>query len=172
MNLRAPIRRVMAIVTRWPSVVPTVVAFAVLGFGFVTGIRVGLAGAEAPMAPAMFGIAAVISSKVHGLRGYPYRGFSVVHDVILIPFNEATKEGTTVDDDADEIGRNFRDSALLNSALRDASSVDACGSELVFDVNNDQGIVDYIRAAFLIFGINVAALYNFYYVLRADPRRC
>ena len=63
----------------------------------------------------------------------------------------------------------FRDPKMLNSMLRMASSVDTCGSALVFNPNNDQRMVDYIRGAFALFGINVGALYYMYFVLLGVP---
>jgi hypothetical protein len=165
--------------SRWATLVPISLALAVFVFAFATGIASGVSGAASRLPSTLYSLTAVLSSQFHELQGSPYHGYKSVEDALKHYGFEVTHCGMAaqyaVPPGSPEpitdrsCGGNFRNPAYLNALLRAAASADTCGSPLVFNANNDQGIVDFIRAAFSIFGTNVAALYNFYFLLMLTP---
>jgi hypothetical protein len=154
----------VAMISKWTIIIPVVLSGVVFVSAFVAGIASGLSGTASYLPSTLFGVTAVLSSRVYGLAGHPYAGYSTVKESL----ERSGMDPVKIAHGEFKISA-FRDPVTLNSMLHTASTVDTCGAFLVFDSNNDQGMVDYIRGAFALFGINVAALYNFYFILLAIP---
>jgi hypothetical protein len=141
------------------TLAPIILSAFMLGSAFFTGIASGLAGTASHLYISLIAFTAVISSQVDGLKGHPYEGY----DAIKTSLTRSIYGTISVDNDL--YARTFRDKEALNAGLREASTVDACGSGLVMHPENDQGIIDFTRAAFWLFGIDVTSLYYFFFLL-------
>jgi hypothetical protein len=160
MSLQALTLRSVRFIAKWPSLVPAALSIAMFACAFVAGILSGVSGSASHLPASLYGFTAVLSSQALGLEGHPYSGYQSVEEALKRGGMEAIKEN---------IPQIFRNPMLLNSVLQQASVAETCGSPLVFNSNNDQGIVDYIRGAFWMFGMNVRALYYFYFVVLVVP---
>jgi hypothetical protein len=162
MELRMNEMSLPRITKKLAIITPIVLSLGVFLSAFFAGTTSGLSGTASYLPSTLFGITAVLSSQVHGLVGHPYDGYGTVKESLersgMDPVKLAHGEMSL---------STFRNRGALDSMLRAAASADTCGSNLVFNPNNDQGMVDYIRGAFALFGINVASLYNFFFVLLA-----
>jgi hypothetical protein len=143
---------------RTPSLAPIALSLFMLAAAFVTGIQSGISGTVSHLHISLIGLTSALSFKAHGLTGHPYAGYQSVEDQLMKSGLEATPRN---------FPQNFRNTPLVTAALQAGAAADTCGSGLVFHPENDQGLIDYIRGAFWLFGIDVAALYNFYFVLVA-----
>jgi len=141
------------------TLAPIVLSVFMLGAAFFGGIASGLAGTASHLYISLIAFTAAISSQVDGLKGHPYEGYGAVKNALTRSVYGA------VNADDDSYARVFRDAPLLNASLREASTVNTCSSNLVMHPENDQGIIDFTRAAFWLFGINVTSLYYFFFVL-------
>jgi hypothetical protein len=141
------------------TLVPIALSAFMLGAAFFAGIASGLAGTASHLDISHTAFTAVISSEVDGLKGHPYEGYEAVSSSLTKSIYG------TINADNDLYARTFRDTAALNAGLREASTVSTCGSGLVMHPENDQGMIDFTRAAFLLFGIDVTSLYYFFYLL-------
>lgn len=135
---------------------PTAFSFVLFVAAFLAGISSGVATSLSHLAPNTIGVAAAISSQVFGLKGHPYEGYKSV----LTAMQKAGIAPTP-----ENFPQNFRNYALLTSALHSAQSADITGSELISIASNDQGALEYTHAAFLLFGIDVKSLYYLYFVI-------
>jgi hypothetical protein len=154
------------------SLVP--IAFSLIFFvaAFFAGISSGVATSFSAYPTTLVGTAAAISSQVYGLKGHPYQAYNGV-------ITSLEKSGLIAT--AENYPQNFRNYALITAALHAAQSVDLtqnadfiavpnympdhAGTTLVSDPGNDQGVIEFIHAAFRLFGIDVKSLYYFYFVI-------
>jgi hypothetical protein len=141
------------------TLAPIALSVFMLGAAFFMGIASGLAGTASHLYISLIAFTAVISSEVHGLKGHPYEGYDAVKSSLTKSIYG------TVGNDEDLYVRTFRDTAVLNTGLREASTVNTCGSGLVMHPENDQGMIDFTRGAFRLFGIDVTSLYYFFFLL-------
>lgn len=142
---------------RWATLVPIALSLLVLGAAFNTGIKSGVSRTTSMTNINLIGLAAVISSKDFGLTRHPYAGFTAVKDAL---FKAGLAEG-------DSAPKNYADPTVVANALKAGTAADVCGSTLNFHPENDQGSIDFLRAAFTVFGINVSSVYYFYFVIVA-----
>jgi hypothetical protein len=105
---------------------------------------------------------AVLSSQEHGLTGHPYAGFDSIREAL--ENGGMTKRADILEKLHTPYPANYYDDKLLNAAIESTKGTETCGSELVYHGGNDQGLVDYIRASFWLFGANTYSLYYFYFV--------
>lgn len=151
--------QIAAIVDRIKStstIIPTVLALLVLGAAFVAGIRSGVADSIGMLDIDITGLTAALSSDTHGLQGSPYQGYEAVRDALRA-------HGLAMN--ALNFPRNFKDYDTLTAALQAGANVDVCGSPLISQIYNDQGVIEFMHAAFSIFGVNVQSLYYFYFTI-------
>jgi hypothetical protein len=141
---------------RWRTLVPILLAILVLGAGFVAGIRSGLRDTIGHLFIDLSALTATLSSEYHGLTGHPYQGFLSVRSALQ-------ENGLSIN--KQNFPGNFRDYPTLTRALRAAKTVNTCGSPLISDPYNDQGVFDFIRGSFSIFGADVRSTYYFYFLL-------
>jgi hypothetical protein len=141
------------------TLAPIALSAFMLGSAFFAGIASGLAGTASHLYISLIAFTAVISSEVDGLKGHPYEGYDAVKSALMNSLYGTVNDGT------DLYARTFRDPAALNAGLREASSVNTCGSGLVMHDHNDQGMIDFTRGAFWLFGIDVTSLYYFFFLL-------
>jgi hypothetical protein len=141
------------------TLAPILLSAFMLGAAFFTGIASGVAGAASHLYISLIAFTSVISSEVQGLKGHPYAGYGAVKSSL-----EQSIYGTINPDNEDYAGA-FRDTKALNAALARASIVPTCGSGLVIHPMNDQGMIDFTRGAFWLFGIDVRSLYYFFFLL-------
>jgi hypothetical protein len=139
------------------TLAPIALSAFMLGSAFFTGIASGLAGTASPLFISLIAFTAVISSEVDGLKGQPYQGYGAVKSALEKSIYDTTDVRTYT--------RTFRDGAALNAGLREASAVNTCGSGLTMHSGNDQGMIDFTRGAFWLFGIDVTSLYYFFFLL-------
>lgn len=138
------------------TVIPIALALLMLLAAFVAGIRSGVATSIGFLDIDITGLTAALSSDAHGLKDDPYQGYKSVRDALRqhgLAINELNYP------------RNFRDYDTLTNALQAAANADVCGSPLVSQMYNDQGVIEFIHVAFWMFGIDVESLYYFYFVL-------
>jgi hypothetical protein len=140
---------------------PIVLSAFMLGAAFFTGIASGLSGTASPLLINHIAFTAVISSEVDGLKDRPYEGYDTVKSALARSIYNFTELSIS----SGLYARTFRDKAALNAGLREASTVNTCGSGLVMHPANDQGMIDFTRGAFQLFGIDVTSLYYFFFLL-------
>jgi hypothetical protein len=141
------------------TLAPIVLSAFMLGAAFFTGIASGLSGTASPLLINHIAFTAVISSEVDGLKGQPYEGYDAIKSALTKSIYDFTELESGL------YARTFRDKAALNAGLREASTVNTCGSGLVMHSANDQGMIDFTRGAFWLFGIDVTSLYYFFFLL-------
>jgi hypothetical protein len=141
------------------TLAPIVLSVFMLGSAFFAGIASGLAGTASHLYISLIAFTAVISSQVDGLKGHPYEGYVAVRTSLTKSLYARVNDKTT------PYAPTFRNREVLNAALREATTVNTCGSGLVMHPENDQGLIDFTRGAFWLFGIDVASLYYFYFLL-------
>ena len=141
------------------TLAPIALSAFMLGSAFFAGIASGLAGTASPLLISLIAFTAVISSEVDGLKGQPYQGYDAVKTALAKSIYDTT------DLDSGHYAGTLRDKAALNAGLREASTVNTCGSGLVMHSANDQGMIDFTRGAFWLFGIDVSSLYYFFFLL-------
>jgi hypothetical protein len=142
------------------TLAPIALSAFMLGSAFFAGIASGLAGTASGLYISLIAFTAVISSEVDGLKGHPYEGYDAVKSALVKSIYFVTDHTET-----DLYAHTFRDTAGLNAGLREASSANTCGSGLVMHPENDQGMIDFTRGAFWLFGIDVISLYYFFFLL-------
>jgi len=142
--------------SRWRNLVPIVLALFVLGAGFVAGIRSGLRDTTSHLFIDLSAMTAVLSSEYHGLSGRPYQGFLSVRTAL-------EQNGLSIN--KQNFPGNFRNYATLTKALHAAQTTPTCGSPLVSDAYNDQGVFDFFRGSFALFGADARSTYYFYFLL-------
>jgi hypothetical protein len=148
--------RLVASLWHLRTFVPIALALCVLWNAYSAGFVSGVAGATSHLYVNLNALTAALSSKVYGLKGHPYQGYRIVRDTLERSGLKVTPQNWP---------KNFQDHALLTSALAAASSVDTCGSPLVSEPYNDQGLSEFVQAAFWIFGVDVTSMYRLYFVL-------
>lgn len=136
--------------------VPIAFAIFVLIAGFATGIRSGLRDTTSHLFIDLSAMTAALSSKYHGLSGHPYQGYLSVRNALQTAGLLVNKEN---------FPGNFRNYATLTAALHAAETTPSCGSPLVSDAYNDQGVFDFFRGSFALFGADVRSTYYFYFLL-------
>ena len=141
---------------QWRTLVPIAFTIFVLSAGFAAGIRSGLRDTTSHLFIDLSAMTAALSSKYHGLSGHPYQGFLSVRSAL-------EKEGLLVN--KENFPGNFRNYAILTGALHAAETTPTCGSPLVSDAFNDQGVFDYFRGSFALFGADARSTYYFYFLL-------
>jgi hypothetical protein len=141
------------------TLAPILLSAFMLGAAFFAGISSGVAGAASHLYISLIAFTSVISSEVQGLKGHPYAGYDSVKAAL-----EHSIYGI-INPDNEDYARVFRDTKALNAALARASTVSTCGSGLVIHPMNDQGMIDFTRGAFWLFGIDVRSLYYFFFLL-------
>jgi hypothetical protein len=141
------------------TLAPIALSAFMLGSAFFTGIASGLAGTAAHLYISLIAFTAVISSEADGLKGHPYEGYDAVKSSLMKSIYGTVNDGTQ------NYARVFRDTAALNAGLREAATVNTCGSGLVMHPENDQGMIDFTRAAFELFGMDVTSQYYFFFLL-------
>jgi hypothetical protein len=141
------------------ALAPIVLSAFMLGLAFFTGIASGLAGTASHLYISLIAFTAVISSEADGLKGHPYEGYDAVKSALMKSLYRNVNDGT------ENYTRIFRDTAALNAGLREAATVNTCGSGLVMHADNDQGMIDFTRAAFALFGMDVTSQYYFFFLL-------
>jgi hypothetical protein len=141
------------------------IAFAGLIFvaAFFSGIASGVYGTATHMLISLTGMTAVLSSEEHGLTGHPYSGYRSIQDAL--EGAAMTPKDSILEKVRITYPENYYDDILLNAAIRATSGTETCGSALVYHGGNDQGLIDYIRISFWLFGHNTYSLYYFYFVV-------
>jgi hypothetical protein len=117
-------------------------------------------------------ISIALSETVYGLDlGY------VGHAAVLNALRSAWNRGVSSPDDA-TILKNSNDRTVLNEAIAAASALPPIQTgyfsdrSLISGVYDDLGYVDFIKAAFAVFGRNVEALYRLYFAILALSAFC
>jgi hypothetical protein len=139
------------------SWVPISFALFLFGAAFLAGMKSGLASSTSHLYINLTALTAVISAQSHGLKGHPYEGYGVVRDAIELSGLATGRPGN--------YPKNFRDPTTIKSALNAASAVEVCGAPLVSHPFNDQGLIEFTRASFALFGIDAKSTYYFYFLL-------
>jgi hypothetical protein len=140
------------------NLVPIALVFLMLGASFAAGIRSGLRDTTSHVFIGLSAMTAVLSSEYHGLSGHPYQGYLSIRTALEQNGMQVNKEN---------FPENFRNYANLMKALRTAASTSTCGSPLVSDTYNDQGVFDFYRGSFALFGTDVRSTYYFYFLIIA-----
>jgi hypothetical protein len=138
------------------TIIPIALTAAVLLASFVAGLRGGVATSLSFLDIDITALTAAISSNKQGLVGHPYQGYEAVRN--------ALRENGLTNQEANHRD-NFRDYENITEALRAAANSDVCGSPLISQIFNDQGLIEFFHAAFWIFGVDVKSLYYFYFAL-------
>lgn len=147
------------------AILPIALSFLMLAYAIHAGISSGVSRSAANIRMYAFALTAVISSRDHGLAGHPYSGYEAV--LTTLQLGGFTSMPEVLRRAGLQYPDNLRDYERLNAAIAAARSVNVDGSPLVMHAENDQGLTDYIRASFALFGEDVSSPYYFYFVLIA-----
>lgn len=138
-----------------PTLVPILLALLMIGLALLTGLKSGVATSTGHLDINMTGLTAAISSEVDGLKHDPYRGYRAVRETLL---DHGLKPRPP------DFPANFRDYKTIAAAFRAGQDADVCGSPLISQTYNDQGLIEFIHGAFWLFGIHPQSMYYFYFL--------
>jgi hypothetical protein len=142
------------VILRARILLPVAFSIVLLVATFSIGLVNGVASSMSDYTINRVSLGAVVSSKLLGLRGHPYSSYKAVDEKLATSLPKAMRDGAQV----------IHGTAGIDRALAAAASTEVCGDTTIFHAWNDQGLVDYTRASFAMFGVQIRAVYYFYFV--------